>query len=106
MLPSATQEMKGNRQMGSLDLWGAVAASFLLLQCIVLNLVWVALALGLWKGSEWVLRHAGIGLDKAHYWLQRGQGYVVQGERIVAAPLVRLRGRVSGIRTIWDRLTG
>ncbi len=92
--------------MGSLDLWGAIAASFLLLQCIMFNLIWVGLALGLWKGSEWLHNHAGAALAKVDHWLQKGLGYVRLGESYVAAPFVRSRARAAWLRTVWARLRG
>lgn len=92
--------------MGSLDLWGAIAASFLLVQCVVFNLIWVGLALGLWKGSEWLHTHAGTGLDKVGQWVDKGLGYVRLGESYLAAPFVRSRARAAGLRAMWERLRG
>lgn len=92
--------------MGSLDVWGAIAASFLLLQCLVLNLVFVAIALGLWKGSEWVHAHASSGLAKAGEWLRLGQSYARRGQSLLSAPFVRVRSRVAGTREILQRLKG
>lgn len=92
--------------MGSLDLWGAIAASFLLVQCIVFNLIWVGLAFGLWKGAEWVQSHAGAALAKVEQWVHKGLGYVRLGESYLAAPFVRSRARAEGLRAMWQRLRG
>lgn len=92
--------------MGSLDVWGAIAASILLLQCIVFNLIFVVLALGLWKGAEWVHLHTDMGLTKLHEWLMLGRRYAMKGQSYVASPFVRLGARVLGWRTAWNRLKG
>ncbi len=92
--------------MWSLDIWGAIAASWLLLLCIVFNLIFVALTLGLWKGMEWVHDHASAGLAKAGEWLGIGREYVREGERYLVAPFIRARGRVVAIRAAWDRFWG
>ncbi len=92
--------------MGSLDLWGAIAASLLLLQCIVFNLIFVALGLGLWKGSEWLHLNASRGLRFVARYLDMGAGYVTKGEQLVVGPFVRWRGRIVGARTAWRRLRG
>lgn len=92
--------------MGSLELWGAIAASFLLLHCIVFNLIWVGLALGLWKGAEWLHHHTGPAMATVDRWVQKGLGYVRLGESYVAAPFVRSRGRAAWLRTVWARLRG
>lgn len=94
---------RGDKAMGSLDLWGAIAASVLVAQCLVFNLVWVVLALALWKGSEWIHRHAASGLAKVGGWLTTGQRQVQRGEQYVAAPFVRLRARSAGLRAAWQR---
>ncbi len=90
--------------MDPLNAWGAVAASVLLVQCIVFNLIFVGLALGLWKGSEWLRVHTGSGLRKADTLLQQGRGYTRLGLAYLAAPFVRLRGRGAGLRAIRARL--
>ncbi|MGH2545092.1 MAG: hypothetical protein ACRDIB_20065 [Ardenticatenaceae bacterium] len=92
--------------MGSLELWGAIAAIFLVLQCIMFNAILVGLALGLWKGAGWLRVHAGVGLDKVEEWLLLGRGYLRQGESYLVAPFIRLRGRITSIRTTWQRLRG
>jgi hypothetical protein len=90
----------------TLELWGAIAASVLLVQCIVFNLIWVALALGLWKGSEWVRKNTSAGLQKADYYLQKGVGAVHKGEQYLSAPFVRTRGRTAGWRALLRALKG
>jgi hypothetical protein len=92
--------------MGSLETWGAIAATFLIIQCIVFNLVWVALGYGLWKGSAWLRTNAKVGLGKADEYLHLGQRYVRQGESLVASPFVRTRARAAGWRATWQRLRG
>jgi hypothetical protein len=92
--------------MGSLEGWGAIAAAFLLLQCIIFNLLFVALAAGLWKGSEWLHRNAHAGLVKVAEWLDLGQHYAAQGQALVVAPFIRLRGQAEGLRSAWQRLKG
>jgi hypothetical protein len=92
--------------MGTLEGWGAIAAALLLAQCIVFNLVFVALAAGLFYGSRWVRQHAHTGLMKAAEWLDLGQEYALKGQSYVISPFVRLRGRAEGLRTAWQRLKG
>ena len=90
--------------MGSLDSWGAIAASILLIQCIVFNLVFVALALGLWKGAGWVRGKTGVGLQKLDGLLQTGSHYANRGQSYLVAPFVRLRAGRAGIRAIEKEL--
>ncbi len=92
--------------MGSLEGWGAIAAAFLVAQCIVFNLVFVALAAGLWYGSRWVHEHAHTGLMKVGEWLDIGQEYALKGQSFLVSPFIRLRGRAEGLRTTWQRLKG
>lgn len=90
--------------MSALNAWGAIAAALLAVECILFNLIFLALALGLWRGSAWLRENTGSGLKRADQLLRQGQGYVQQGERRVAGPFVRLRGQVAGLRAGWHRL--
>ena len=86
--------------MGSLDVWGAIAASILIVQCVIFNLVFVGLALGIAFGSRWIRQKTGVGLLKANEGLKTGQQYALKGQSQLAAPFVRLRAR-----TIQWRMT-
>jgi hypothetical protein len=92
--------------MGSFEGWGAIAAALLVAECIVFNLVFVALAAGLWQGSAWLHRNAHTGLMKLAEWLGIGQKYAQKGQAFLVSPFVRLQGHVEGIRTAWQRLKG
>ncbi len=92
--------------MGSLETWGAIAATLLLIECIIFNLIWLGLAFGLWKGSAWLRNNAQKGLVKGAEYLTLGQRYTRQGQSIVASPFVRMRGRVAGWRATRARLRG
>ena len=92
--------------MGSLDIWGAIAASILIIQCIAFNLVFVALALGLAFGSRWIRLKTGVGFVKAGEGLDKGREYVLKGQGQLAAPFVRLRARAIQWRTTRRWLKG
>ncbi|GAP63441.1 hypothetical protein ARMA_1863 [Ardenticatena maritima] len=82
--------------MGSLETWSAVAASFLLLQCIVGMLILAALGFGLWKGMAWVVAHADLAFQKAHTYLQEGRRHLRRIEQRVSAPFVRANALLAG----------
>ena len=84
--------------MGSLDVWGAIAASVLLIQCLIFNLIFLGIALGLWKGTEWLHLRTHAGFVKVNEWLAMGRSYLHKGESMLAAPFVRLQGRIAGWR--------
>lgn len=90
--------------MVGLDVWGALAASFLLLQCLVLNLIFVALAAALFFGSRWGRKNAAVGLNRAGDYLNRGRALVEQGEARLVMPFVRTRARLAGLRAAQNRL--
>ncbi|MCB0078333.1 MAG: hypothetical protein KDD73_13040 [Anaerolineales bacterium] len=90
--------------MGSIDFWGTVSAAFLLTFCVVGNLVFVALAFGMWKGAAWSRDHARSGLAFVMKWMLRGKAYVELGESHAVAPFVRLRGRAARMRTTVKRI--
>ncbi|MGB0388350.1 MAG: hypothetical protein ACPGWR_26320 [Ardenticatenaceae bacterium] len=92
--------------MYSVDVWGAIAASILLVQCIVFNLVFVALALGLAFGSEWIRKKTGIGLIKANEGMNKAGQQALKGQSNLAAPFVRLRARAIQLRTTRKWLKG
>ena len=64
--------------MGSLDIWGAIAASVLLVQCLIFNLVNLALAAGLWYGVKWLRGRSQTGLLAAGRLMKQGQEIVVK----------------------------
>lgn len=90
--------------MGDLAGWGALATAILAVECMVLNLLFVALAAGMWFGTRWIRLRTGSGLQKVGGWLDLGQRYIRQGQSLVVAPFVRLRGQIEGARTAWNRL--
>jgi hypothetical protein len=90
--------------MDPLNTWGAIAASFLLVQCIVFNLIFLGLAFGLWKGSSWLHSNTRSGLARATFYAQQGRGYMQLGLSYLAAPFVRLHGRLAAIRAMRARL--
>lgn len=92
--------------MGSLDIWGAIAASILIVQCIMFNLVFVGLALGFAFGSRWIRQKTGVGLVKAGEGLNKGRQYALKGQSQLVAPFVRLRGRAIQWRTTRKWLKG
>lgn len=92
--------------MSTINAWGAIATAILAIECIIFNLIFLGLAYGLWKGSAWLRGNTGKGLSKADELLKQGQGYVQQGESMVSAPFVRLRGQALAVREFWQRLRG
>ena len=92
--------------MGSLDAWGALAASLLVTYCILVNLVLLALAGGLWFGSRWLRQKSGDGLQMLGEKLAQGQALVRRGEQMLVAPYIRTRSRLEGIRTARAWLLG
>lgn len=83
--------------MGSLETWSAIAASFLLLQCIVGMLVLAAVAFGLWKGMAWVVNHADLAFQKAHAYLQEGRRHLRRIEQRISAPFVQANALLAGV---------
>jgi hypothetical protein len=92
--------------MGSLDIWGAIAASVLLIQCLIFNLFNVALAVGLWYGAKWLREHSRTGLQTADNYLKQGQEIAVKGQSQVVGPFITLRARVAEARAFMQRLRG
>lgn len=92
--------------MGGLDVWGAIAASFLLIQCVVFNLVFVALALGFWWITRFMREKTAFGLQKAQEGMQVGHEYSLKGQSYLAAPFIRFAGRIARLRAIRKKLKG
>ena len=92
--------------MGGLDVWGAIAASFFLIQCVVFNLVFVALSLGFWWLTRFMRQKTAIGLQKAQEGMQIGHEYSLKGQSYLVAPFVRLTGRIAELRAIRKKLKG
>jgi hypothetical protein len=90
--------------MGSIDIWGAIAASFLLIQCLVFNLFFVALAVGLWYGAKWLREHAQTGMKVVDKGMKQGQAIVVKGQSQVVSPFVKLRAGVAQARAFVESL--
>ena len=87
--------------MNSVEFWALVASSFLLLPCVIANLLFVGLGFGLWKGSAWVREHAQTGLLAVDRTMQKAAGWLEYGEGYVVAPFVRVRAGVERVRTTW-----
>ncbi len=92
--------------MGSLDIWGAIAASILIIQCVIFNLVFVGLALGIAFGSRWIRLKTDIGFQAANKGLKTGQQYALKGQSQLAAPFVRLRAKTTQWRMTRKWLKG
>ncbi len=92
--------------MPTLDVWGAVAASVLLVQCILFNVIFVALAVGLWYGTRWLRSHTKTAFVKVDDVAQKGQRYAIQGQSKVVQPFIGLRARVAQIRAMVQQLRG
>lgn len=92
--------------MGGLDVWGAMAASFFLIQCVVFNLVFVVLALALWWITRFMREKTAFGLQKAQEGMQVGHEYSLKGQSHLAAPFIRLAGRIAEWRAIHKKLKG
>ena len=92
--------------MGSLDIWGAIAASILLIQCLLFNLINVALAVGLWYGAKWLRENAKTGLSAANRYALKGQEMAVKGQSQIVSPFVQIRARVAEIRAFTQRFKG
>ena len=87
--------------MGSLETWSALAASFLLLQCIIGMFILAAVGFGLWKGMTWVVNHAESALHKAHTWLYEGRRHLRRIEQRITAPFVRANALLAGLEESW-----
>lgn len=85
--------------MGSVNDWGAIAAGLLAVECLVLNLIWLALAIGLWKGFGWLHDHASPAFQKLTGYLNKGQRAIEKGTTMVAQPVIKARSGVEGVRT-------
>lgn len=92
--------------MPTLDVWGAIAAAILLLQCIVFNLVFVGLAVGLWYGSRWVRGKAVPSFSTIDKYATKAQHYAITGQQKVVQPFISLRAGVAQIRTIIQNFRG
>lgn len=88
----------------SIDIWGAIAASVLLVQCLIFNLFFVALAVGLWYGAKWLRVNAKTGLQVADEYLKQGQEIAVKGQSKVVSPFIKLRAGVAEGRAFVQRL--
>ena len=92
--------------MGSLDAWGALAASLLVAYCIFFNLLLLALAGGLWFGARLLRPKSASGLRLASEKLDQGAALVRRGESLLVSPFIRTRARLEGLRTVRTRLLG
>lgn len=90
--------------MGSFDGWGAMATGLLAVECFILNLVWLALAIGLWKGFGWLNDHASPAFQKVMGYLNKGQKAIEKGTTAVATPVIKARSGAEGLRTAVSRL--
>ncbi len=84
--------------MGSLETWGTVAAIVLLLECMVGMVLVLAVAFGLWKGSEWVVNHIAQGFAWLDQQVQRGREMLVYYLGRAAAPFVKAHAALAGLR--------
>ncbi len=92
--------------MGSLDIWGAIAASVLLIQCLIFNLVNVALAVGFWYGAKWLRERTKTGMQLADKYARQGQEIVVKGQSQIVSPFIQLRAGVAQVRAFVQKLRG
>jgi hypothetical protein len=92
--------------MGSLDIWGAIAASVLLIQCLLFNLFNVALAAGLWYGAKWLRENTKIGMQAADKYAKQGQEIIVKGQSQIVSPFIQLRAGVAQVRAFVQKLRG
>lgn len=92
--------------MGSIDIWGAIAASVLLIQCLLFNVINVALAVGLWYGAKWIREHTKTGMQVADKYAKQGQEIVVKGQQQVVSPFIQLRAGVAQVRAFVQKLRG
>ena len=79
--------------MGSINGWGAIATGLLAVECLIFNLIFLALAFGLWKSFGWLNGHALPGINKVAGYLDKGRAAIDKGTTKVAA-----RPRVSASR--------
>lgn len=90
--------------MGSINDWGALAAALLTVQCLMLNMAFVALGFGLWFAFRWLNGHALPAINKVGGYLEKGRRAIDAGTTKVAAPVIKVRGGAEGIRTAVTRL--
>lgn len=90
--------------MGSLETWGALAAILLTIECMVGMLIVLALAFGVWKGSQWVVRNTSRGFEFIDRKFAQGRELLETYQAKVAAPFVQARGVVAGIEAGWQTL--
>ncbi len=91
--------------MGSLETWGTVAAIVLLLECMVGMVVVLAVAFGLWKGSEWVVNHIAQGFAWLDEHVRRAHNLLVHYQARAAAPFVKAHAALAGLRAAGRALT-
>lgn len=92
--------------MGSIDIWGAIAASVLLIQCLIFNLFNLALAFGCWYGAKWLRERTKTGMQLADKYAKQGQEIVVKGQSQIVTPFIQLRARVAEVRAFVQKLRG
>ena len=85
--------------MGGVNEWGAIATALLAVECLILNLIWLALAIGLWKGFGWLHDHASPAFETVAGYLDKGQRAIAKGTTMVAKPVIKARSGLEGVRT-------
>lgn len=87
--------------MGSIHTWGALAAILLIIECMGGVLILLAIAFGLWKGSEWVVNNARRGFAFIDEKVTLGRELLTKYQAKVAEPFVRGHGVATGIEAGW-----
>lgn len=92
--------------MGSIHTWGALATILLVIECMVGVLVLLAIAFGLWKGSEWVVNNIERGFAFINEKVVQGRELLTKYQAKVVEPFVRGHGLVAGIESGWRAVRG
>lgn len=92
--------------MGSIHIWGALATILLVIECMGGVLILLAISVGLWKGSEWLVNNARRGFAFINEKVAQGRELLIEYQAKVAEPFVRGHGVVAGIEAGWRTIRG